>query len=268
MEITNDIIFKLTELGFSSYEAKAYYALLQKQPAIGYEVSKIAKVPTSKIYETLTNLINKGAVISSTSEPVYYSAIDPETILKTIKKEFVTKIEDLEVELKQVQPIPDIDITWNLTGFKIVMEKMIHVINNASNLLLLSLWPEDAAKLKEHIILAESRGVKIIIGIFGEFDVGCTGIINLESCGYTSKNRLGKRLNVVISDSKEVVLGEMGEKEDSVGIWATTPSIVLLAKEYIKHDIWGKYLVDIVGEEKFNQMCDSNEILSFLIHNR
>ncbi|WP_312432360.1 helix-turn-helix domain-containing protein [Lacrimispora sp.] len=48
----DDTIFKLTQFGFSTYEAKAYLALLQKNPAIGYEVSKIAKIPTAKIYET------------------------------------------------------------------------------------------------------------------------------------------------------------------------------------------------------------------------
>lgn len=58
MAATNDIIFKLTQLGFSFYEAKAYFALLQKHLAIGYEVSKIAEIPTAKIYETLTNLKN------------------------------------------------------------------------------------------------------------------------------------------------------------------------------------------------------------------
>lgn len=66
----DDLIHKLTQFGFSIYEAKAYLALLQKNPAIGYEVSKIAKIPTAKIYETLTNLKNKGIILSSTSEPV------------------------------------------------------------------------------------------------------------------------------------------------------------------------------------------------------
>ncbi len=33
----NDIMLKLEQLGFSSYEAKAYYALIRKYPSIGYE---------------------------------------------------------------------------------------------------------------------------------------------------------------------------------------------------------------------------------------
>lgn len=267
MTTINEIVFKLTELGFSSYEAKAYYALLQKQPAIGYEVSKIAKIPTAKIYETLTNLINKGAVICSASEPVFYSPIDPETLLRRIKKEFVGKIEHLEEDLKRVEPIPDIDITWNLKGFHTVTEKMIGVINRASSELLLSVWPEDASVLKDCLTHAEHRGVKTIAGIFGEFDIGCTRTVNLESCGLSSERRLGKRLTVVVSDSKEVVIAEMGDSDKAVGMWATTPSIVLIAKEYIKHDIFGKYLLDVVGMEPFAEMCERNDILAYLIKN-
>lgn len=53
----NDIILKLTQFGFSTYEAKAYLALLQKNPAIGYEVSKIAKIPTCQRNEILSYLM-------------------------------------------------------------------------------------------------------------------------------------------------------------------------------------------------------------------
>lgn len=264
----NDLIFKLTSLGFSSYEAKAYFALLQKNPAIGYEVSKVARIPTSKIYETLTNLKNKGAIISSSSEPVYYSPIDPKILFHKIKNEFVTKIEDLENQLKQVQPIPNIDITWNLSEYQTVLEKMIDVINNASEFLLLSIWPKEASIMKEHIILAENRGVKVIVGTFGDYDIGCKETINLETCGITSEKRLGKHLTVVVGDSTEVVISEIGGMEDTIGVWTNTDCVVLTAKEYIKHDIWGKILVDTIGIERFNDLCNNNNMLSYLIQNR
>ena len=130
----NDIIIKLMQLGFSSYEAKAYVALLQKHPAIGYEVSKISKIPTSKIYETLINLKNKGAIMVSDSEPVNYYPIPPETLLQRLKKDFVTKIDDLEGQLSQVQPFREMDFTWNLTGYNTVIDKIVTLIDNATNL--------------------------------------------------------------------------------------------------------------------------------------
>lgn len=264
----NDIIFKLTQVGFSSYEAKAYFALLQKHPAIGYEVSKIAKIPTAKIYETLTSLKNKGMIISSASEPVYYYPKDPKALIKSIKDEFMTTVDDLEGQLTQVQPIPNIDITWNLSGYQTVIDKMIDVMKNASELLLLSLWPEEADLLEEHVITAKNRGIRVIGGVFGDCDLVDCGMINLKSCGLTSKKRLGKRLTVVAGDTTEVVISEIDGNKETTGIWTNAPSVVLTAKEYMKHDIWGKVLVDALGYEKFRSLCESNELLAYLIQNR
>lgn len=264
----DDAIQKLTQLGFSTYEAKAYLALLKKNPAIGYEVSKNAKIPTSKIYETLTSLKNKGIVLSSASEPILYSPIDPDVLLERIQKEFDGKVECLNGLLKKVTAIPDIDITWNLSGRQIVMEKIMAVIQCAEKELLVSLWPEEAKFVREQLISAENRGVRVITGIFGAYNPGCTCTVNLETCGDSSKKRLGKRLNVVAGDSKEVVISEMGTEEDTFGIWTTTPCVVLTAKEYIKHDIWGKALIDELGEEHFAEMCANNKTLSYFIQTR
>lgn len=264
----NDMILNLTQIGFTSYEAKAYIALLQKHPAIGYEVSKLSRIPTSKIYEALTGLVKKGAVICSATEPVYYSPVNPDVLLEEIEKEYRSKISGLRSSLKQVPAIPDIDITWNLPEYSVIIDKMTESIGSASEFLLLSLFPEEAERLKEAIQQAENRNVKVIAGVFGESSLASKDVINLEDCGFSSVQRIGKRLNVVVSDAKEVVIGEMNKIADSKGIWTTNPSIVLMAKEYIKHDIWGHFLIDAIGEAAFQDMCITNETLSYLIRNR
>jgi HTH-type transcriptional regulator, sugar sensing transcriptional regulator len=45
-----ELVQRLQALGFSQYEARAYCALLQKSPANGHEVAKLAGIPTSKVY--------------------------------------------------------------------------------------------------------------------------------------------------------------------------------------------------------------------------
>lgn len=258
----------MEQLGFSSYEAKAYYALIQKSPSNGYEISKTARIPPAKIYETLKRLKNKGAVIGSNTDPVKYYPVPTEVLLSKLKQDYATRFEDLEVRLKQVRPLPDIDLTLNLTGYKSVVGKIIDVIDKTSQFLLLSVWPKEAALVKDHALDAEKRGVKVVAGLFGSYDMGCQNTINLETCGSSSKKRLGKRLTVVVGDDREVVIGEVNEKGETVGVWATTPGIVLVAKEYIKHDIWGRVLVETIGIKKFEQMCSENELISYLINNR
>lgn len=269
MKSTEEIIINLVRLGFSSYEAKVYLALVKKNPAIGYEISKIARVPAAKIYETLTKLKNKGAIIANNTDPVTYRPVPPDVLLKRLKNDFVNTIDDLEDKLQQIQPLPEIDFTWNISGYKTVLNKITNLISNSDKSLLLSIWPKEAELVKDYVVKSQNRGVKIIAGIFGDYDLGCKNTINLENCGASSQKRLGKRLMVVVGDSKEVVISEIDDKLiEVVGVWTTTPSIVLLAKEYIKHDIWGRVLIDFIGEEKFEKICEDNEMLSYIIKNR
>jgi sugar-specific transcriptional regulator TrmB len=54
------IISELTRLGLSEYEAKAYLALIHENPATAYETGKASGIPTSKVYEVLKKLVEKG----------------------------------------------------------------------------------------------------------------------------------------------------------------------------------------------------------------
>lgn len=264
----NDVILKLEQLGFSSYEAKAYYALVRKHPANGYEISKIGKIPSGKIYETLNRLKIKGAIIESNMETGKYYPVPSETLLGKAKQEFSAMIQDLESRLKQTEPLPDIDVTLNYAGYETFIEKAISVINNACDSLLLSIWPEEDVLLIDAVTKAQKRGIAVVAGIFGKSSLESDQFIDLASCGVTSKARLGKRLNVIIGDSRELIVCEIDEDGKTEGVWTTTPSIVLVAKEYIKHDIWGNALISALGESKFKQLCVENKVISNLIKNR
>ena len=264
----NDILLKLEQLGFSSYEAKAYYALIRKCPANGYEISKIGKVPSAKIYDTLNRLKMKGAIIESSSEAGKYYPVPSEKLLARLNQEFTSMIQDLGSQLKQTEPLPDIELSLNFSGYEYFVEKAIRVINDTRVSLLISIWPDEMVLLADSITKAKERGVAVIAGVFGNCSLDSSYCVNLENCGKSSRTRLGKRLNVIVGDSKEVVICEADESGETEGVWTTTASIILVAKEYIKHDIWGHVLIDALGEEKFQTICKENPILSYLANNR
>jgi sugar-specific transcriptional regulator TrmB len=263
----DDAVLGLTRLGFSAYEAKAYLALLQKSPAIGYEVSKAARIPTAKVYETLAGLVRKGFALVSATEPARYVPVAPKALTARLRSEFGTRLEALDELLGSVPPLPDVDIAWNLPDYPSVLGKIAEVADRAERDLLVSLWPGEALAVRERLRAAEERGVKVIAAVFGECDMGLRRAINLDSCGESSQRRLGSRLNAAVGDGREVVVAEAGEG-GARGVWATAPCIVLVAQEYIKHDIWGMALVDALGRERFDGMCREDEVLSWLIRSR
>jgi HTH-type transcriptional regulator, sugar sensing transcriptional regulator len=263
----DDAVMGLMRLGFSAYEAKTYLALLQKSPAIGYEVSKAARIPTAKVYETLMGLVRKGFVLVSASEPIRYVPVAPEALTDRLRAEFDGRLEALDELLNSVPPLPEVDIAWNLPDYKAVLQKIAEVADRAEHDLMVSLWPCEAEAARAHLKAAEERGVRVIAAVFGDCDVGVRRAINLDSCGESSERRLGSRLYAAVGDDREVVVAE-NSKSGTRGVWATTPCIVLTAREYIKHDIWGKALIDALGHERFDEICRNDELLSYLIHSR
>ncbi len=264
----NDIMLKLEQLGFSSYEAKVYYTLLRKHPANGYEISKLGKIPAAKIYDTLSRLKVKGIIVESNTEAGKYYPVKPETLIGKVKDNFTGIIGDLELRLKETEPIADIELTMNVDGYDAIVDKMVSVIEGSSTSLLLSLWPEEAALLADVTAAAKKRGVVVFAAVFGNSLLDCSYSINIERCGLSARKRLGKRLTAIVGDSKEVVIAEIDDDGEADGIWTTTPGIVLVTKEYIKHDVWGNILIDALGETRFQKLCQENQMLSYLIGNR
>jgi len=77
-----DLLAKLTELGFTEYEAKVYLALLDDYPASGYQISKDAGVPRSMVYEALGRLKQRGAVLETPDErATLYRPLPPDVLL-------------------------------------------------------------------------------------------------------------------------------------------------------------------------------------------
>jgi len=55
-----DITALLQQLGFSEYEARAYLALLQRNPLNGYELAKVSGLPRANVYAVLQKLEDRG----------------------------------------------------------------------------------------------------------------------------------------------------------------------------------------------------------------
>src|SRR5262249_30148809 len=68
----------LVQLGLTSYESKAYLALMRRDSATAADVARLARVPRQRIYDVLATLVQKGLVSQRPGQPAKYSAVSPE----------------------------------------------------------------------------------------------------------------------------------------------------------------------------------------------
>src|SRR5665213_1958809 len=66
---------RLTQLGFSQYEARTYIGLLLSNGATGYSVANDTGVPQPKVYETLRRLVERGAAVRTGAKPARHLAV-------------------------------------------------------------------------------------------------------------------------------------------------------------------------------------------------
>lgn len=71
------ILRRFRELGLSSYEAKSYLSLLERDTLTVSEVSRLAGIPRPNAYDALEKLMTKGLCISKPGDVKKYSASDP-----------------------------------------------------------------------------------------------------------------------------------------------------------------------------------------------
>jgi HTH-type transcriptional regulator, sugar sensing transcriptional regulator len=90
------MIEQLTRLGLTSYEAKAYVALMRRGSSTAAQVSRLAGVPRQRIYDVLASLVERGLASSKPGRVVKYSATSPEVALERLVSDHRQQLEELE----------------------------------------------------------------------------------------------------------------------------------------------------------------------------
>jgi sugar-specific transcriptional regulator TrmB len=100
------ILKRLKDIGLSSYEAKSYLSLLERDTLTVSEVSKLAGIPRPNAYEALEKLMSKGMCLSKPGDVKKYTASDPllfqEKFLPETKLATEVELENLRKKEKEI----------------------------------------------------------------------------------------------------------------------------------------------------------------------
>jgi sugar-specific transcriptional regulator TrmB len=92
-----DLIARLTSLGLTSYEAKAYSTLILRDSFSAAQVARQAGLPRQRIYDVLGSLVQKGLASARPGPHVKYSAIAPELAVERLLAERRKQLSSLEL---------------------------------------------------------------------------------------------------------------------------------------------------------------------------
>ncbi len=87
----NQYIDDLLEIGLTVYEAKTYFSLLRKNSFTANELSRISKIPRTKVYEILNKLMDNGLCTEIPGRTRKFKAVNPDTAFKKIVADLDTK---------------------------------------------------------------------------------------------------------------------------------------------------------------------------------
>ncbi|MFC4451875.1 TrmB family transcriptional regulator [Halorussus aquaticus] len=138
----------LQQLGLKEYEAKCFIALTRKPTATAKEISDIADVPRTRVYDAIRILEAQGLVEIQHTNPQQYRAVPLEEAIQTFRRQYESRIENLQAAIDAIEPAetndePVTHEVWSLSS--------TDAITNRTHKLL-----EDAESEVVYVISAES----------------------------------------------------------------------------------------------------------------
>jgi len=233
----------LQELGLTDYESRVYLALLEKGVLTASQVSKLSRVPYSKVYGTLASLEEKGWIETEQSRPSrYYPKAPSETLaamklqleekVKTWEKTLLSELEPF-YERREIREKPDL---WILRGEFNTLAKLKEMVEKTKNELMVAapILPKTLIESVSPMLMRlQSTGVKVLLMVSKEAKDW-----NLTKIAQVGEVRVRDHMfgGGVVADSREAMLF-LGEGKPTLVIWSNHLGMVKFAKEYFQY-LW------------------------------
>ncbi len=237
MEKRQKIIDNLEKLGLSIKESEIYYELVKCPSCNGSKIAKKLGYPRTSVYDVLSKLLSKGYILSlQEGEITSYVAVDPELLLKRVKKEMENATEILEKEFKEVDKSSIETQFYNLNSEAGVVERISQMLNSSEKEVYINTnW--DLRKFKDIFKILKERGVRIILFSFKKVDYKELGIeVYYRDEIKEEETQKNKRI-LIVSDMKKAIIASNYSGTFS-GTYSENKLLIYIVAEHIHNDIY------------------------------
>ena len=160
-----EAVRRLELIGLTTYEARAYIALIGLGMGTAEIVSNAAEIPRTSAYKVLQSLERKGFVTSTDGRPQTFRANPPDVVQKRVVSELEDTFSKLQLlhELASQRGLPQLIFT--ITGKDRVIQKISEIVKTSTQ----SLWLSTPAygqlrdAIDKLVVDATKRGVQVTI---------------------------------------------------------------------------------------------------------
>lgn len=130
-----EAVTSLEELGLTEYEARCFVALTRLSKGTAKEVSQVADVPRSRVYDTIERLERTGLVSVQQTDPREYKGVPVETACQLLREDFDARIDAAENALKQLEKPESTEDegVWAITKREHVTERVVTFLEDAAD---------------------------------------------------------------------------------------------------------------------------------------
>lgn len=247
------LVEKLTRLGFSQYEAKAYVGLLTSGAQTGYALSKVTGVPQPKVYETLRRLVDRRAAAQVSEDPARFVAVPAERLLVELEQKYLAWIGAAREDLVDL-PVGSGELPLMgtaLEGVEAVNRRATDAIEAGEGKIYLSGKTEDLAGLETAVMAALERGVEFVMLYFGREPFALprgSSFAHTSTAGRIYRRHQARHLALVV-DSRSALWALAADGKEWRGMFADDPLFAAALKGYIRHDIYIQRIYGDLGDE-------------------
>ena len=171
----DEAVSALHELGLTEYEARCFVALTRLSSGTAKEISQVADVPRSRVYDTIERLERRGLVNVQQTEPREYNAVEVDTACRRIREDYDSRINAAENALEQLErPQARADEgMWAITHQEHVTERIVTFLDDAEEIIhyLVPATEVTSQQIIDALDSAANRGVSVYMEVPTEADL-------------------------------------------------------------------------------------------------
>jgi sugar-specific transcriptional regulator TrmB len=244
-----EAIEALTECGLSEYEARCFVSLTQLSEGTAKEISQLADIPQSRVYDITEELYAKGLIDIQQSDPKRYTAMSVDLALTRLEREYTDHLDTANEHLQALEGRNAEDTgAWQVANREDVSLRLQKHIAEATDYIYL-LVAHDALLTEELIeMLADAVDRELAVTVeVPSTDARATvheripsaevAVTDFDGSAATNSHRPGRLL---MADGETILLsarreGLVPNDVEETGIWGTAVGhgLVVWAEEML-----------------------------------